>query len=83
MERLQGLLGIVLILVIAVLASNNRRRIDWRLVGTGIALQTAIALLIFKVGPVGTFFAWLAAAWAISRHSRATAPCSSTAASPS
>jgi CNT family concentrative nucleoside transporter len=59
MERLQGLLGIVLILGIAVLASNNRRRIDWRLVGTGIALQTAIALLIFKVGPVGTFFAWL------------------------
>ncbi|HZN39247.1 MAG TPA: nucleoside transporter C-terminal domain-containing protein [Planctomycetota bacterium] len=59
MERLQGLLGILLILGIALLASNNRRRIDWRLVGTGIALQTAIALLIFKVGPIGTFFAWL------------------------
>ena len=59
MERLQGLLGILLILGIALLASNNRRRIDWRLVGTGIALQTAIALLIFKVGPVGTFFQWL------------------------
>ena len=59
MERLQGLLGILLILGIALLASNNRRRIDWRLVWTGIGLQAAIALLIFKVGPIGAFFEWV------------------------
>ena len=59
MDRLQGLLGIVLILGIAVLASNNRRKIDLRLVGTGIGLQAAIAVLIFKVGPVASFFSWL------------------------
>jgi CNT family concentrative nucleoside transporter len=57
MDRLHGLLGIVLILGLALLFSNNRGKINWRLVVTGIALQTVIALLIFKVGPVARFFA--------------------------
>jgi CNT family concentrative nucleoside transporter len=56
MERLHGLLGIALILGIAFLASNNRRKINGRLVLSGIALQAVIALLIFKVGPVARFF---------------------------
>ncbi len=59
MDRLHGLLGVALILGIAILCSNNRRRINWRLVATGIALQTVIALLIFKVGPVARFFSLL------------------------
>ena len=56
MERLQGLFGIALILGIAFLFSNNRRRINYRLVVTGIALQVVIALLIFHVQPVANFF---------------------------
>ncbi len=56
MERFQGLLGILLILGIAWLFSNNRKRINYRLVLSGIALQTIIALLVFKVKPVGDFF---------------------------
>lgn len=56
MDRLQGLFGIALILGIAFLFSNNRRRINYRLVVSGIALQVVIALLVFKVGPVGRFF---------------------------
>jgi CNT family concentrative nucleoside transporter len=56
MDRLQGLLGIALILGLALLFSNNRRRINHRLVLTGIALQVVIALLIFHVGPVARFF---------------------------
>lgn len=59
MDRLHGLLGVALILGIAILFSNNRGRINWRLVATGIALQTVIALLIFKVGPVARFFSLL------------------------
>ncbi len=59
MDRLHGLLGIALILGIAFAFSNNRSRINWRLVATGIALQVVIALLIFKVGPVASFFQWL------------------------
>ncbi len=56
MERLHGLIGIAMILGIAVLFSNNRRGINLRLVGTGIALQVMIALLVFHVGPVARFF---------------------------
>ena len=56
MDRLQGLFGIALILGIAVLFSNNRRRINLRLVLSGIALQVVIAMLIFHVGPVARFF---------------------------
>ena len=56
MDRLQGLLGIALILGLAVLFSNNRRRINLRLVFSGIALQVVIAMLIFHVGPVARFF---------------------------
>jgi len=59
MDRLHGLLGVAFILGIAILFSNNRSRINWRLVATGIALQIAIALLIFKVGPVARFFSLL------------------------
>ena len=56
MNRLQGLIGIALILGLAVLFSNNRRRINRRLVLSGIALQVLIAVLIFHVGPVARFF---------------------------
>ena len=59
MDRLHGLIGVAFILGIAILFSNNRAKINWRLVGTGIALQIVIALLIFKVGPVARFFTLL------------------------
>ncbi len=59
MERLQGLFGVALILGIAVAFSNNRRKIDLRLVLSGLSLQIAIALLVFKVGPVARFFRML------------------------
>lgn len=61
MDRLQGLIGIVLILGIAVLFSNNRRRINLRLVASGIGLQVIIAMLIFHVKPVAWFFQQLGA----------------------
>ena len=56
MDRLQGLLGVALILGIAVLFSNNRSKINLRLVLSGITLQVVIAMLIFHVGPVARFF---------------------------
>ena len=59
MQRFQGLIGIVLILGLAFLASNNKKKINYRLVISGILLQTIIALLIFKVQPVSNFFQWL------------------------
>ena len=59
----RGLLGIVAFIGIAALFSTNRRRIPWAVVGTGLALQLILAVLILKVGAirlvfdaVGTFF---------------------------
>lgn len=56
MERFIGLIGIVVILGIAFLVSNNRKKINIRLVLSGIGLQIILAVLILKVGPVKQFF---------------------------
>lgn len=59
MERLHGLFGIVLILGLAFLASNNRKAINKRLVLSGLFLQTLIAVLVLKVPPITRFFQML------------------------
>jgi len=61
MGRFTGLIGIALILGIAFLMSNNRRRINYRVVLSGLGIQLALAVFILKV-PVGKeIFAWLGA----------------------
>jgi concentrative nucleoside transporter, CNT family len=52
MERFTGILGIVLILGLAFLMSNNKKRINYRLVLSGLAIQMAMAIFILKV-PIG------------------------------
>ena len=56
MGRFQGIIGVVLILGIAFLFSNNRKKINYRLVFSGIGLQVFIGLLVFKVPPITWFF---------------------------
>lgn len=56
MERFQGFIGIILILGLAWLASNNKKKINYRLVFSGIGLQVLIAVLVFKVAPIQYFF---------------------------
>ena len=56
MQRFQGLIGIGLILALAIAFSNNRRRINIRLVLSGITLQLLIGIMVLKVGPVIYFF---------------------------
>lgn len=56
MDRFQGLFGILLILSIAFLFSNNKKKINYRLVISGISLQIFIALLVLKVPPITAFF---------------------------
>ena len=48
MERFTGLIGIVLILGIAYAMSNNRKAINYRTVGVGLALQTGLAIFILR-----------------------------------
>ncbi len=52
MDRLFGILGIILILGLAYLLSNNRKAINYKTIGMGFLLQWLIALFIFKV-PLG------------------------------
>jgi len=56
MARFQGLIGIVLILMIAFLFSNNKKRINYRLVLSGLALQLTIGILILKIPAITRFF---------------------------
>ncbi|WP_019988239.1 NupC/NupG family nucleoside CNT transporter [Rudanella lutea] len=48
MERFTGLIGIVLILGIAYAMSNNRKAINYRTVGVGLALQFGLAVFVLK-----------------------------------
>jgi CNT family concentrative nucleoside transporter len=54
--RLVGLLGVATMIAIAVALSYDRRRIDWRLVGTGLALQALFGVIVLKTGPGRAFF---------------------------
>lgn len=52
MGRFTGVIGIIVILGFAFLWSNNRKKINYRLVITGLLLQLALAIFILKV-PIG------------------------------
>jgi CNT family concentrative nucleoside transporter len=57
---LRGIIGIALILGISFLLSNNKRKINWRLVGGGFLLQIIFAILIIKGDLLGSYFLPLA-----------------------
>ena len=59
MERLISLLGMVVMLAIAFALSNNKRKMPWRLIATGIVLQAAFGLLILQTAPGQGLFAWM------------------------
>lgn len=61
MERFTGLIGIVLILGIALLMSNNRRAINLRTVGVGLGLQFGLAIFVLKTDVGRNLFSVLGA----------------------
>lgn len=56
-ERAVGLLGIATMLGLAVVMSYDRKKINWRLVATGIALQTVFGLVVLKTAAGRAVFA--------------------------
>lgn len=52
----RGALGMVALVFIAFLFSNNRRAINWKTVGIGLAFQLLIAVGVLKIGFVKTIF---------------------------
>lgn len=53
---LRGILGITFLLSICYVLSSNRRKINWRLVASGLAMQIVFAILVLKVDFVAAVF---------------------------
>lgn len=60
----KGVLGMIILLLLAYLFSKNRKSIKWSLVAKGILLQIILALLILKVPLISGIFDFLAKAFA-------------------
>ena len=54
---IRGIIGIIILLGIAFLISNNKKKINWRLVLSGLAIQITLAIFIIKGDQLGQFFA--------------------------
>ncbi len=54
---LRGIFGLALLIGISFLISNNKKRINWRLVFSGLGLQIIFAILILKGESLKSFFA--------------------------
>ncbi|MBT8245939.1 MAG: Na+ dependent nucleoside transporter [Winogradskyella sp.] len=52
----RGVLGMITLIFIAFLFSSNRRAINWKTVGIGLAFQLIIAIGVLKVGFIKTVF---------------------------
>lgn len=53
---IRGLLGMVVLILIAFLFSANRKAINWKTVGIGLGLQLIIAIGVLKVNFIATVF---------------------------
>lgn len=56
MDIIRGIIGLIVLLGITYLFSSNRKAINWRTVGVGVALQLIFAVLVLKVPVVGAVF---------------------------
>ncbi|MEX0608322.1 MAG: nucleoside transporter C-terminal domain-containing protein [Balneolaceae bacterium] len=61
MDILRGILGMITILGIAYAFSNNRKNINWKLVGIGIGTQFILAIFILKADVLASF--WSPLGW--------------------
>src|SRR5690606_36995057 len=52
----RGILGMVSLIIIAVFFSSNRKAINWRTVGIGLAFQLLIAVGVLKVNFIKSGF---------------------------
>ncbi|GAA4277068.1 NupC/NupG family nucleoside CNT transporter [Aquimarina mytili] len=55
----RGILGMIVLLIIAYLFSSNRKAINWKTVGLGVGFQVIIAIGVLKVPFVQTIFEWV------------------------
>jgi len=55
----RGALGMFVLLIIAFLFSSNRRAINWRTVGIGLAFQLIIAISVLKINFIKSIFEFI------------------------
>lgn len=60
----RAVLGLIIMIGIAWLFSNNRKKVNWRLVGSGVLIQFIIAVGVLKVPIITAFFRLLAKGFA-------------------
>lgn len=53
----RGVIGLAFIIGIALVISNNRKSVNWRMVGAGLGLQVFLAVFILKGEVMGAWFA--------------------------
>lgn len=56
MDILRGLIGMAFIILLALAFSNNRKAVNWRLVGTGLLIQLTLAVFILKGSVMSEYF---------------------------
>ena len=56
MSIIRGIIGMASLVFICYLLSNNKKKIDWALVRSGLLIQLIIAILVLKVPAVHHFF---------------------------
>ena len=56
---LRGLIGMLILVLIAYLLSNNRKEISWKLVGIGLLAQVSIAVGVIKISVIKGFFGFV------------------------
>jgi len=60
LSLLRGVTGVIFCLAVCYFLSNNKKKVNWRLVFWGIGLQVILAVLILKVPYVDSFFQTIA-----------------------
>ena len=61
MDYVRGIVGLLGLVVIAWALSGSRKKVDFRLVGVGVAIQVAIGLMIANVDFINQLFTWVSA----------------------
>ncbi len=63
--RLISLLGLTAMVLLAWMLSENRKRVDWRLVSIGITLQIALGLIVLRTQAGNSFFEGVSAVFGV------------------
>ena len=65
----RGLLGLAMLILIAYIFSNNRKKIDWKVVAVGLTIQLLLAIGVLQVPFIRSFFEFVGGIFVVVLHS--------------